>query len=358
MNFGIIFNFNRLAFFPRSQICLNRNLNDNKSKAMMGVSAQATSAAALLVVLAAAFCALPSNAFVVLPAADRLAADQSSSSTISIARPSAFSHASSSSISSSSTVLYMAAEGKKKRRRKRKDGKTPSAGSGESPSVPIVSDDGELPGFDLGDDEQVEEFKMEPTKAEAPANAASASMEASEVAMASDPSDASVDMSNPKVMEAMKGSMPGVASAGSTEDLLRNRDLEKSFKFDDTNVKEDLPSLGQLAGKKGRGGGVGSTEPSSPGSFVVEQKVGSKRARAEARRAAAIEAERAAEEEKSFLQKVPQFLDEKGEVSPIKILESGTWVGIGILVLWEVYINSPFFERAAPMAPVVYELLF
>ena len=324
----------------------------------MGVSAQATSAAALLVVLAAAFCASPSNAFVILPAADRLAADQSSSSTISIARPSAFSHASSSSISGSSTILYMAAEGKKKRRRKRKDGKTPSAGSDESPSVPIVSDDGELPGFDLGDDEQVEEFKMEPTKAEAPTNAASASMEASEVAMASDPSDASVDMSNPKVMEAMKGSMPGVASAGSTEDLLRNRDLEKSFKFDDTNVKEDLPSLGQLAGKKGRGGGGGSTEPSSPGSFVVEQKVGSKRARAEARRAAAIEAERAAEEEKSFLQNVPQFLDEKGEVSAIKILESGTWVGIGILVLWEVYINSPFFERAAPMAPVVYELLF
>ena len=187
-------------------------------------------------------------------------------------------------------------------------------------------------------------------------------MEASEVAMTSDPSDASVDMSNPKVMEAMKGSMPGVSSAGSTEDLLRNRALEKSFKFDDTNVKEDLPSLGQLSGKKGRGGVDGSTssntEPSSSGSFVVEQKVGSKRARAEARRAAAIEAERAAEEEKSFLQKVPQFLDEKGEVSAIKILESGTWVGIGILVLWEVYINSPLFERAAPMAPVVYELLF
>lgn len=322
----------------------------------MGVSAQTTSATALLVVLAAAICASPSNAFVILPAADRLAADQLSSSTISTARPSAFSHA-----SSSSTGLYMAAEGKKKRRRKRKDGKTPSAASDEPPSVPIVNDDGELPGFDLGDDEQVEEFKMEATKAEAPANAASASMESSEVAMASDPSDASVDMSNPKVMEAMKGSMPGVASAGSTEDLLRNRDLERSFQFDDANVKEDLPSLGQLAGKKGRGSGSStstSTEPSSPGSFVVEQKVGSKRARAEARRAAAIEAERAAEEEKSFLQKVPQFLDEKGEVSAIKILESGTWVGIGILVLWEVYINSPLFERAAPMAPVVYELLF
>ena len=37
----------------------------------------------------------------------------------------------------------------------------------------------------------------------------------------------------------------------------------------------------------------------------MEQKVGSKRARAEARRAAAIEAERAVEEEKGFLEKVP-----------------------------------------------------
>jgi hypothetical protein len=228
--------------------------------------------------------------------------------------------------------------------------------------VPIVSDDGDLPGFDLGDDEQVEEFKTEqPT--ETPIKAATTAMEAApEVVAPSDPSDASVDMSNPKVMEAMKGSA-GVGSVASTEDLLRNRDLEKAFKFDDTAVKEDLPSLGQLPGKKGRGGssssGAESSAPSSsPGSFVVEQKVGSKRARAEARRAAAIEAERAAEEEKSFLEKIPQILDEKGQVSPIKILEQGTWVGIAILVLWEVYINSPFFERAAPMAPVVYELLF
>ena len=324
---------------------------------------QATSAAALLVVLAAAFCASPSDAFVILPTVDRLATDQSSPSAISITRSFPFSHASSvTGTEGSTTSLYMAADGKKKRRRKRKDGSAPSVGSGPSPSVPIVSDDGDLPGFDLGDDEQVEEFKTEqPT--ETPAKAATTAMEAPEIVVPSDPSDVSVDMSNPKVMEAMKGSMPGVGSAASTEDLLRNRDLEKAFKFDDTAVKEDLPSLGQLSGKKGRGGsgssGAESSAPSSsPGSFVVEQKVGSKRARAEARRAAAIEAERAAEEEKSFLEKIPQILDEKGQVSPIKILEQGTWVGIGILVLWEVYINSPLFQRAAPMAPVVYELLF
>jgi hypothetical protein len=149
------------------------------------------------------------------------------------------------------------------------------------------------------------------------------------------------------------------------DELLGNRDLEKSFNFDDSSVKEDLPSLGQVA-TKGRGGGgatgasTGSSasDSGSSGSFVVEQKVGSKRARAEARRAAAIEAERAVEEEKGFLSRFPQFLDEKGEVSAIKMLESGTWLGIGVLVAWEVYINSPLFQRAAPMAPVVYELLF
>lgn len=325
---------------------------------------QATSAAALLAVLAAAFCALPSDAFVILPAVDRLAIDQSSPSTLSIARSFPFSHASSvTGTEGSTTSLYMAADGKKKRRRKRKDGATPSVGSDPSPAVPIVSDDGDLPGFDLGDDEQVEEFKTEqPT--ETPTKAATTAMEAApENAAPSDPSDVSVDMSNPKVMEAMKGSMPGVGSIASMEDLLRNRDLEKAFEFDGTAVKEDLPSLGQLSGKKGRGGssssGAESSAPSSsPVSFVVEQKVGSKRARAEARRAAAIEAERAAEEEKSFLEKIPQILDEKGEVSPIKILEQGTWIGIGILVLWEVYINSPLFSRTAPMTPVVFEILF
>jgi len=41
-------------------------------------------------------------------------------------------------------------------------------------------------------------------------------------------------------------------------------------------------------------------------------------------------------------------------LSFVKVIENATWFGIACLVLWEVYINSPFFERAAPMAPVVY----
>ena len=45
---------------------------------------------------------------------------------------------------------------------------------------------------------------------------------------------------------------------------------------------------------------------------------------------------------------------EKEPFNALKLIENATWFGIGTLVLWEVYINSPFFERAAPMAPVVY----
>lgn len=33
------------------------------------------------------------------------------------------------------------------------------------------------------------------------------------------------------------------------------------------------------------------------------------------------------------------------------------WAGIYILIGWEFYINSPLFERAAPLAPVVFEIL-
>lgn len=46
--------------------------------------------------------------------------------------------------------------------------------------------------------------------------------------------------------------------------------------------------------------------------------------------------------------------DETKEVNYLKLLENGTWAGIGALFLWEIYINSPLFDRAAPMAPIVY----
>lgn len=326
--------------------------------------------AALLVVLV--LCNFHVDAFVVVPkAADRppCAAGDQPSSTFLIRQQQPFA----ASMPKTTSGLYMATGGgKKKRRRKRKDSADASAASSQQKpdTVPVVNDEGDLPTFDLGDDEQVEEFKTEPAVSSASASASTSdpSSPMASTSASSAPGDASanqesVDMSDPKVLEAMRGSQRTAASGGgSMDELLSNRELEKLLKFDDSAVKEDLPSLGQLASKGGGGGsGASASSPdsgASSGSFVVEQKVGSKRARAEARRAAAIEAEKAAEEEKGFLEQFPQLLDEKGQVSPLKILESGTWFGIGILVAWEAYINSPFFERSAPMAPVVYELLF
>jgi hypothetical protein len=41
----------------------------------------------------------------------------------------------------------------------------------------------------------------------------------------------------------------------------------------------------------------------------------------------------------------------------VKVTKNGAWVGIGLLAVWEIYINSPFFDRAAPLIPVVYDTL-
>ena len=45
------------------------------------------------------------------------------------------------------------------------------------------------------------------------------------------------------------------------------------------------------------------------------------------------------------------------DLNIVKVTEHGAWVGIGLLVVWEIYINSPFFDRAAPLIPVVYDTL-
>ena len=45
------------------------------------------------------------------------------------------------------------------------------------------------------------------------------------------------------------------------------------------------------------------------------------------------------------------------DLNIVKVTENGAWVGIGFLVVWEIYINSPLFDRAAPLIPVVYDTL-
>lgn len=252
------------------------------------------------------------------------------------------------SIVSSPTQLSMAA---KKKQRRRKDGKSKApvsprvVDSPEETAVPVLSDldDVDLPDFDLGDDEPI----AAATEAEAPASA-------TKKAAPSSSKDVSVlsargmDLEDPRVLEAMKGSK--TTGPQSVDQLLRDRSLEKSFKFDPAG-EGALPTLGEIASSPRSGFGDKGSDRD-----MDEAKIGKKRARAEARRAAAIEAEEAAKEEGGFLSNIPQFVGEDGKVSPLKILEAGTWAGIFALVAWEVYLNSPFFDRAAPMAPVVYQL--
>lgn len=62
------------------------------------------------------------------------------------------------------------------------------------------------------------------------------------------------------------------------------------------------------------------------------------------------------DEDDNIFSKLPFITNERGKIEPLKLLEAATWTCIIALVLWEVYINSPLFSRAAPIIPVVYEL--
>ena len=81
--------------------------------------------------------------------------------------------------------------------------------------------------------------------------------------------------------------------------------------------------------------------------LIDTEGMGKKAAKRAERKAAAIKRE---EEEA----KEGGGFDLEG-LNVLKLLENGAWVGIGMLVLWEIYINSPFFERAAPLIPAVFD---
>lgn len=120
--------------------------------------------------------------------------------------------------------------------------------------------------------------------------------------------------------------------ASSLGDLLKDRSLEAKFEFDSSDkVAEDLPDL--LA-------------PQFQQQQPRKKKIQAAVARAQQE-----------QESGNPLTQLPFLLNEKGQVSGVKILEAGAWLGIGLLVLWEFYINSPLFERAAPIIPVVYDIV-
>lgn len=142
-----------------------------------------------------------------------------------------------------------------------------------------------------------------------------------------------------------RSQMGSVKPLSNLSELLNDRSLEAQLNFDEPSNAEPLPSLSDFVRS-----GSGKEEP-----------LGKKKARAQERRASAMATE-PEEGGGGFFSNLPFFGGGNGtdgdadkKVEPLKLLESGTWACIYILVAWEVYLNSPFFERAAPMAPIVYD---
>ncbi|KAL7492610.1 hypothetical protein ACHAWT_001913 [Skeletonema menzelii] len=159
------------------------------------------------------------------------------------------------------------------------------------------------------------------------------------------------------ILESMRGKAGGDKwqPPQSIQDTLSDRSLEKLMNFDKMIEQDgggeriDLPEFDDvIARRKARLGEEGGAEQSTASSTSTEINtagMGKKAARDAQRRAAAIQREAEIEAEKSPFE----------GLNILKLLENGAWVGIGLLVLWEFYINSPFFDRALPLIPVVYD---
>mmetsp|Transcript_33448 Transcript_33448/g.64215 ORF Transcript_33448/g.64215 Transcript_33448/m.64215 type:complete len:321 (-) Transcript_33448:108-1070(-) len=257
-------------------------------------------------------------------------------------------------VATSSTCL-MAAGGRKRRRRKN--------------SLPSPPEGEELPDFD--DEEEAKEERASPImKSETPAEAENAPPAAK-----TPPKPTSLKRGsglNSQLAEELGGNVDGLdedlilsAMRGKTganwqpprsiQETINDRSLEKLMDFDKmieqdggVNEKLDLPTMDEvIARRKQREAADAAREGrvEDAAMLIDTEGMGKKAAKAAQRRATAIEREAAAEAEKSPFE----------GINILKLLENGAWVGIGLLVLWEVYINSPFFERAAPLIPVVYD---
>jgi hypothetical protein len=211
-----------------------------------------------------------------------------------------------------------------KKRRRRKDSSEASGAASSSSSTSSrpgldLNDDGGLPDFDMDDDDSVADSKDSKSSKK--------------------PAKAKVAINYNEISDNMMGD--AYKPIGSLDSLIADRSLESKFEFEGEDEDVSIPDFTTLA----------------KGARVIEEpEVGTKKARQSERRAAAIQAREAAEEEgKPGLLDLAFLRDEKGKISEIKILEKGAWLGIYILIGWELFLNSPLFERLSPLIPVIFE---
>lgn len=152
------------------------------------------------------------------------------------------------------------------------------------------------------------------------------------------------------ILGAMRGKDSSWAPPPSIQDTLRDRSLERLMDFDAMVDRDggtgggaaELPEFEEVIARRRARGDDGDGPRYDP-------TLGKKAQRTAQRRAAAVRREEELEAERSPLEGVLEDFDF------LDLISKGAWVGIGLLVVWEFYINSPFFDRAAPLIPVVYD---
>lgn len=185
-----------------------------------------------------------------------------------------------------STVIHAA----KQRRRRRRD---PNEAD-ESKSTASGNSSGELPDFELNDEEEAEAKALAKKKA---------------MKISSNPDE---------ITPAMMGSSN--SPVGSIRDLLSDRSLESKLEFDDEEMDDSLPDLIALSR---------SAQQGAP--------TGKKKARQAERRAAALAGKEA--EEENIFANVPFIIDEEGKLSPVKVrfCRVANWPMLSDLFCWNTH---------------------
>lgn len=175
----------------------------------------------------------------------------------------------------------------------------------------------------------------------------------------------SFNVNDPQVQDAMLASTTNVNNnnnnkmnqgLSSTKDLLRSRNRELEQKLVINDIRENVPSLAEYTKNKSFEG----TRIRTATNTAATSSIGKKAARREERISAALEAKKlqdGTDNQGGFFLNTFNFGKDKdgNPKTPIKLLEEGTWACIWILIAWEVFINSPFFERQGSMPPIVFQ---
>jgi hypothetical protein len=218
-------------------------------------------------------------------------------------------------------ALYSSSGVNRRKRRRRKDA------SDDDHTEDAMDGGPELPDFDLNEDEGIQSTKSSASSA---------------IPSVVDPLLGPI---TPNMMAASR------SPASSVNDLLRDRSLEQKLErlYDEggNEPEEVLPDLLSLQRKSSSGSNSASSLSKRERQVLARQQQEQQKHQQSVEKEGDLSA---------LVSKLPFITNEQGKVVPIKILETATWACIIALILWEVYINSPFFNRAAPIIPVVYDM--